>query len=93
MKTNYLILALACFIANALPAQVDQSKTGPAGATDGSLRYAEVARDAHSRVWARVSYETNGLGEAIVTTISFVELQTGLHYREGDQWLASEAKI
>ena len=93
MKAISFILALAWLGVNALLAQVDQSKADPAGATDGARRWEEMERDAHSRVWARVSYETNALGEAVASINSFVELQPGLHYREGDKWLASEAKM
>ena len=69
MKTTFFILVLTWFGVAALTAQVGGPKPGATDATDGSLRYEEIARDAHSRVWSRVSYETNVLGEAVATTI------------------------
>jgi len=55
--------------------------------------YEVVERDAHSRVWARVSYATNKLGEVTASTNSYTELATGIHYLEAGKWLESEAKI
>lgn len=93
MKTSALVLSLAWFAVTTLSAQTAATAPAsfePVGVASG---YEVVERDAHSRVWARVGYETNALGVLTSRTNTFTELQTGLHYREGDQWLTSEAKI
>ncbi len=95
MKTPALMLALAGLALTPSFAQVAATAPALISPADVVSGYEVVERDAHSRVWARVSYVTNELGDVLVRTNSFVELQTGLHYRasDSDQWLASEAKI
>ena len=93
MKTTFVSLCVFWFGVMDLTAQLDPIASASVDAPINGLRFEVVERDAHSRLWARVSFETNRLGKVSARTNTFTELQTGLHYREGEQWLASEAKI
>lgn len=93
MKTISNVLALVWLGLNALPAQTAQTNPSFEPAADGSIRYEEAERGPHHRVVATIRLETNELGEVTASTNSYTELTTCLHYREGDHWLPSEAKI
>ena len=49
-------------------------------------------RGAHYRVWSKVSSQTNPLGELEPRTNSYVELTTGLHFRDpvSGEWVESD---
>ncbi len=55
-------------------------------------RYQIAGRGAHHRVWARVTWETNALGQLAAHTNAYTELATGLHYRDpsSGEWRESD---
>jgi hypothetical protein len=54
--------------------------------------YRVTERGAHHRVWSKVSWHKNPLGEAEPQTNSYVELTTGLHFRDpvSNEWRESD---
>lgn len=66
-------------------------------ASDENERTAEYvvsARDAHSRVLERVQWSTNEVGEVSGITNSYVELRTGMHFKnEVGEFVESDSSI
>jgi hypothetical protein len=52
-----------------------------------------IERGPHHRIWERTEYEMVSDDELIPHRHRYTELATGMHYREGDQWLESQEKI
>lgn len=50
-------------------------------------------RGPHHKTWERVEYEPGLGGKLIPRRRIYHELATGMHYRNGDQWVESEEKI
>ena len=66
----------------------------PAGATlPATTPDTIVSRDANSRVWERTVYEADASGSVVPQKNRYVELATGLHYWENDQWKESKEEI
>ena len=53
-----------------------------------------VQRSAHSRIWARITSQTNAAGQVtVVTNKAYTELASGLCYQQNGQWLDSVEQI
>jgi hypothetical protein len=80
LKTLNTFMAVATFFAAcSLFAQTPQDVTLTAASAE--QEYPVVSRDAHERVWARVTWETNHAGRIFARTNSYIELATRLHAR------------
>jgi len=55
--------------------------------------YSVSERGPHHKVFERVENETGIDGKVFPHPHTYQEMATGMHYREGDQWLESDAKI
>ncbi len=58
-----------------------------------ALDTAIVERGPHHRRWQTVELVPGSDGQSLPVTHDYVELRTGLHYRSGNQWLESAARI
>lgn len=59
----------------------------------GVFPAAVARRDLNQRVWERIQVETNQLGGVRIYTNTFVEIGSGMHYRENDNWRESKEVI
>lgn len=85
MKTTSLMISLLTSVAVLAAAQTPPATLSAGAKTPGSdSAYNITERGPHHRVWARVSYETNALGEATAQTNSYTELETGMNVRQPD---------
>lgn len=92
MKNTSALMTLLILAVLPTFAQITQIKQADPNTIKESV-YAESERGAHHKVWERIEYEPTMDGKVAEHRRSYQELATGLHYREGDQWLESEAKI
>jgi len=96
MKTSIVAVALFSVVLNvhaqnAGLAPMAGQANRPAPVQDAS--YTIVQSDANSRVWERTNYEKSPSGEMIPHVHSYTELGTGMHYRQGGQWVESQEQI
>ena len=91
-RTLFLVLALQCSIGVAQDAAPLAGQIGNSPAERESVA-AEVERGPHHKVWERIEYEPSIFGKVVPHRRSYLELATGMHYRDGDRWLESEEKI
>jgi len=95
MKTPfgiYVVVAFSLFGAGFLyGAPTAASQQTPA--IPSPTPYSVVQRDANSRVWQRLTYQTSPSGQVVTNVHRYVELATGLHYWSNDQWLESKEEI
>ena len=83
MKTSRLLVLGSLALAFAVRSVGAQSATEPT----------VVERGAHHRVWARVSWSTNRLGQASARTNAYTELATGLHRWQDGRWQEASTTI
>jgi len=55
--------------------------------------YTVVARDAHSAIWERTTYELSPSGQVVPRQHRYTELATGLNYQANGQWVPSKQEI
>ena len=56
--------------------------------------YSVIGRDANSRVWERTTYELSPSGSVVPQKNRYVELSTGLHYKNAKgEWVESKEEI
>lgn len=95
MKTFFVAFAF-CFAASAFsqtkPSGYSDLTTTNAGATN--VTYSIVSRDANSRLWAKITLQTNAAGEVqFLTNNAYTELATGICYEDGTNWADSVEEI
>src|SRR5258706_7960495 len=89
MKTNPLrLLALCPLLPLPLLPQGPVQSTLPV-----STPFAITQRAAHSRVWERTVIEPGSRGKSFARKHRFTELQTGLNYFRGSDWVTSVESI
>ncbi len=80
------------FLSLSLGAQT--TPLSPVGGAQREEAYRVTDRGPHHRVWTKVRWETNQIGRLVAETNSYVELATGLHFRDrdlvSDQWQESD---
>ena len=86
MKTMWVFLGVLTFSVMSIFAQ------SQAGAPSEPI-YSVSERGPHHKVFERVENETGIDGKVFPHPHTYQEMATGMHYREGDQWLESDAKI
>lgn len=89
MKTVAALALASLSLSLSVPAEAAQSVSMVTPGLNGD--YSVTERGPHHRTWSSQSRETNHLGKLVVWTNSYVELATGLHYRDAEtgQWLES----
>jgi hypothetical protein len=88
MKTKLFVVGLGLLACRMACGQV----AGFGGAADREA-YSISERGPHNKVWERMELVPTMDGRTAEQRHSYQELATGMHYREGDQWRESEAKI
>lgn len=99
MKTNHLPCVLLVGLAMPIQAQLAQTPAAsptapPSPPAAATTPYSVVERGPNHRVWAKVTWQTNALGRIRAQTNSFVELASGLHFRNtAGQWQETSEQI
>jgi hypothetical protein len=91
MKKIGFCLMLGCVLQASLQAQTNSRSTNaPAARVPTTV----IARSASSRVWARITSQTNAAGQiSFVTNKAYTELGSGLCYQQNGRWVDSVAEI
>jgi hypothetical protein len=59
-----------------------------------SEKVERAGRDSHSQIWQRLENFLDAEGNTVIrTNIAFVQLETGMHYRDGEEWKATRELI
>ena len=89
MKTSLCIVGSLVLGLVVESAGQDRDRTAAAASTE----YTVVERGPNRRVWERVRWEMSPLGERVPVRQTYVELETGMHYLVGGQWVEARAEI
>ncbi|MFZ0827852.1 MAG: immunoglobulin domain-containing protein [Verrucomicrobiia bacterium] len=93
MKTSWLTIVLLASTVIGTQAQIG-SAIVPAGANlPLPTTYTVASRDANSRVWQRLTFQTSSSGQVVTNVHSYIELCTGLNFWSNGQWAASKEEI
>lgn len=98
MKTLFIGALLVAFVINT-PAQRANlqaaTKSGAPSVGTQDTPFSVVQRDANSRVWQRTTYEQGSSGELVPHVQQYIELATGMHYKDPKtgEWLESSEVI
>lgn len=87
--------SIAACLAQTLPpppraTELNADATGP---KQNPAVFSIVERGENHRVWQRIMQETDNFGRTAWRTNAYNELETGMHYRAGDEWRETRAEI
>src|SRR5260370_2414566 len=102
MKTRLISTVLCLAALAAAKGQVAQPDASSAAPTSTAMAtpaagtetpYSVVQRDANSRVWRKLSYESTPSGGVFARRHEDTELTTGMHFMMNAQWLETSEAI
>ncbi len=93
MKNIAFVSLVACSVAAHAQNVADPLKEPAAKGPPPVAPYFVTERGPHHRVWERQEVETSPLGMTVERRISYLELETGMHYWEQGQWKETQAEI
>ena len=89
---SFLLLGSAGFL-QAATGTANQPAPGQTINVPAPTPFAEISRDANSKIWERTVYEALANGQIVAKKHRYTELATGLHYLSNGQWLESKETI